>query len=217
MATLNITKENIDATIKDNDIVLLDAWASWCGPCKMFGPTFEESSNKHENIVFGKIDTEAEKELAASFGIRSIPTLIAFREQIPVFMQPGALPTEALEELIGKIEALDMDEVRKEVAKRETETAQEGQKAVAEEIKKNALETEIAELSRQIEDAEKRLPAHSIRPHQLLEIEELEDQLIKKKTELKKLDLTGQSPFTFSANSRPLILGMTASVGSRSI
>lgn len=118
MATIEITKDNFDSTIQSNDIVLLDCWASWCGPCKMFGPVFEEASEKHTDIAFGKIDTEAQQELAASFGIRSIPTIIAFREQIPIFFQPGALPKESLEELIGKIKELDMDEVRKEVEER---------------------------------------------------------------------------------------------------
>jgi len=128
MSTIAITKENIDSTIKENSIVILDCWADWCGPCKTFGPIFEDASAKHDDVIFGKINTEQEKEIAANFGIRSIPTIIAFREQIPVFMQAGALPAESFEELLGKIKELDMDSVREEVAKREAEMKQKASK-----------------------------------------------------------------------------------------
>lgn len=117
MATTTITKDNLETTITNNDIVLLDCWADWCGPCKQFGPIFEDVSTKHEDVVFGKLDTENEKELASSFGIRSIPTVMAFREGILLFSQPGLLPAEALEELVGKIKDLDMAEVRAEIEK----------------------------------------------------------------------------------------------------
>ena len=119
MATLELTKEVLDKTIADNDIVLIDFWASWCGPCRMFAPTFEAAAEKHSDIVFAKCDTEAQQELAASFAIRSIPTLAVFRGQIPVFMQPGALPASALDDLIEQIKGLDMDEVRQKIADHE--------------------------------------------------------------------------------------------------
>lgn len=127
MATIDITKETIHDTIEGNDIVLIDFWAEWCGPCRMFGPTYEKVSERHGDsdlkIAFAKVDTEAEQELAASFGIRSIPTLVAFRDQIGVFSQPGALPEEALEDLIGQIKALDMDAIREEINAEESADA----------------------------------------------------------------------------------------------
>jgi thioredoxin 1 len=112
MATLTLTKDTFESTIEENDIVLLDFWAEWCGPCRMFGPVFEEASNTHADIVFGKIDTEDQQELAGALGIMSIPTLMIFREGIGVFSQPGALPAAALENLIEQVRALDMNEVR---------------------------------------------------------------------------------------------------------
>jgi len=116
MATLQLTKDTFESTIEESDIVLLDFWAEWCGPCRMFGPVFEEASNTHPDIVFGKIDTEAEQDLAGALGIMSIPTLMIFREGIGVFSQPGALPAAALEDLITQVRALDMNEVRAAVA-----------------------------------------------------------------------------------------------------
>jgi thioredoxin len=119
MPTIELTKDTLNETIENNDIVLIDFWAEWCGPCRMFGPTFEKVSDRHADgdlsIAFAKVDTEAEQELAAGFGIRSIPTLVAFRDQIGVFAQPGALPEEALEDLIRQIKELDMDAIREEI------------------------------------------------------------------------------------------------------
>ena len=116
MATTDVTATTLEQTITDNDIVLVDFWADWCGPCKSFAPVYEKSSEKHEDIVFAKVDTEAEQDLAAQAGITAIPTLMAFREGVLVFSQAGALPGPQLEELIGQVRGLDMDEVRAKVA-----------------------------------------------------------------------------------------------------
>jgi thioredoxin 1 len=117
VAAIDLTKDNFQSAIDDNDIVIVDFWATWCGPCKQFAPVFEAASELHPDIVFGKVNTEEQQELSGEFQIRSIPTLMIFREQIGVFMQPGALPPQALEEIIGKVRELDMDYVRAEVAK----------------------------------------------------------------------------------------------------
>jgi len=116
MPTRDLTAATFDQTVSDNDIVLVDFWAEWCGPCKMFGPIFDEASTKHTDVVFGKVDTEAEQQLAAQANIRSIPMLMAFREGVLVFSQAGALPGHVLEDLITQIKGLDMAEVHRQVA-----------------------------------------------------------------------------------------------------
>lgn len=116
MATVELTEQTVEKTINSNEIVLIDWWASWCGPCRSFAPIYEAAADQNDDIVFAKVDTEAETELAAAAGIRSIPTLMAFRDGILVFSQPGALPAAALDELLGKVRSLDMDEVRQALA-----------------------------------------------------------------------------------------------------
>ena len=124
MAVTQLTQTNLDDTINNNDIVVIDFWAPWCGPCQTFKPIFEQASEKHEDAVFASCNTEEQSELAAMFQIQSIPTLVVFREGIGIFGQPGMLPAEALDELMEKVRELDMEEVRTEVEKQqETETA----------------------------------------------------------------------------------------------
>ena len=121
MATLEITEPIFTETIENNELVILDFWAEWCGPCRAYGPVYEKISDEFPDVVFGKIDTEAQPELGRLFNIRSIPTTIAFKQEIGVFMQPGALPENALRDLIKTLIDLDMDEVREEMAKKKAE------------------------------------------------------------------------------------------------
>ncbi len=121
MASVELTLDSFEETITGNDTVIVDFWASWCGPCRSFAPTFEQASERNPEIVFGKVNTEEQQQLAQEFGIRSIPTLMVFRDQILLYSQPGALPGSAFDDLISQVKALDMDDVRRQIAEQATE------------------------------------------------------------------------------------------------
>jgi len=126
MATVTATKDNFEQLVLENDTVFIDFWAEWCGPCRMFAPTFESASEDHPDIVFAKVDTEDQRELAEYFQIRSIPTLMVFKDQIAVFRQAGALPAPMFGDLIGQVEDLDMEEVRAKIAAQDADQEQAG-------------------------------------------------------------------------------------------
>jgi thioredoxin 1 len=119
MALENLTTENFNDKVSSSEIVILDFWAPWCGPCKQFGPIFEKVAGEYPDILFGKVNTEEEQEIAAHFQIQSIPTVIVLRDNIALFQQPGMIPEEGLKDIIGQVQALDMDEVRKEIEKQQ--------------------------------------------------------------------------------------------------
>ena len=116
---MELTRDNFEQTINDNDTVIVDFWAAWCGPCRQFAPTFEKASEEHGDIVFGKVDTEAQPELAQFFNVRSIPTLMVFRDNVVLYSQAGALPAPTFEDLIGQVREIDMDDVRRQIAEHE--------------------------------------------------------------------------------------------------
>jgi len=119
MATVDVTTENFEQLIQDNEVVILDFWASWCGPCKRFAPIFEELSDKHTDVLFGKVNTEEQQQLAAAFGIQAIPTTVFFRDQVALHRQPGLLPPEGVEDLLDQVKKLDMAQVKKEIAEQQ--------------------------------------------------------------------------------------------------
>jgi len=121
MATVDLTTDDFEKTIMDGGTVLIDFWAGWCGPCRMFAPTYEAVSEAHDDVVFAKVDTEAEQQLAGQLGIQSIPTLMAFRDGILLYREAGALPQAALEDLVGQVKALDMDDIRRQIEEQRTE------------------------------------------------------------------------------------------------
>ncbi|AGP32266.1 thioredoxin [Sorangium cellulosum] len=129
MSIQELSAANFEQTVESNDIVLIDWWAPWCGPCRVFGPVFEKASEKHADIVFGKINTDEQQELAQAFGIRSIPTLFIFREKVLLFAEAGSLPASALDQVIEKVRSLDMDEVRAKIAEEEAKSAADGGQA----------------------------------------------------------------------------------------
>lgn len=127
MAVLELTQQNFEATVTGNKMVIIDFWAPWCGPCKSFAPVFEAAAENHPDVVFAKVNSDDEQALSGHFGIRSIPTIMLFREEIVVFMQSGALPASGLESVLAQAKALDMDQVRRDIAERDQQSQQQQQ------------------------------------------------------------------------------------------
>jgi thioredoxin 1 len=123
MPTVDLTLETFDDAIRDNEMVLVDFWAEWCGPCRSFAPTYSDAAEANPDMVFAKVDTEDQQQLAGAFGIRSIPTLMVFRDQVLLYSQPGALPRSALDDLIGQVRDLDMEDVHRQIAEQEASSA----------------------------------------------------------------------------------------------
>jgi len=121
MPTVELTKDNFEATISGNDTVVVDFWAAWCGPCRIFGPTFEDASDKHSDIVFGKVNTETQPELAGFFNVRSIPTLMVFREKVVLYSEAGALPSDSFESLISRVKGVDMEDVHRQITEHQAD------------------------------------------------------------------------------------------------
>ena len=129
MATVELTKDNFEQVVTGNPVVIVDFWAPWCGPCKGFAPVYDQASETHGDVIFGKVNTDEEQELASAFGIRSIPTLMVFREQVVLFQQAGALPASALEQVLTQAKALDMEKVHQEIAERDAKEGEAGDPA----------------------------------------------------------------------------------------
>lgn len=130
MPTIDVTNENFASTVEQEGIVLVDAWAEWCGPCKQFAPIYEQASDRHEDVVFAKLDTDSNQEVSAALGIQSIPTLFLFRDGILLFQNPGVIPGEAIDDVLKQAEELDMEDVRRQIAEAQAQQGEENQQSL---------------------------------------------------------------------------------------